>query len=78
MDVRALGQSLAVADFYLDDVLVGHVDVDGQVPERLGQGSARPLHGDDHRLDADVNALKDKKNHQVSYFGDFWTIKILY
>ena len=61
MDAPALSQSLAVADFYLDDVLVGHVDVDGQVPERLGQGSAGPLHGDDPRLDADVNALKDSK-----------------
>jgi len=46
---------------YLDGALVGHVDVDSQVPERLGQGSAGPLHGDDPGLDANVNALKVTK-----------------
>ncbi len=43
---------------YLDGLLVDHVNVDGQVSEGLGEGSAGSLDGDDPGLDADVDAVR--------------------
>jgi hypothetical protein len=64
LDVRADsahgGQLLLLAEPFLnlEGLLVWHVDVDGQVSEGLGQGSAGSLDGNDPGLDADVNALR--------------------